>query len=175
MLKALSLNFYQLDVLLFKQIYRLNGKSLVDGIFYYLTRSGDGYYYGLVAVLLLLYDVNIGKLAVMMMAASFALEIPAHAIAKKAVKRTRPFVQLGISSLIAPPDKYSFPSGHTAAAILMANILSLIFPASAYLFFGWATAVGVSRIYLGVHYPSDIAAGAMLGYVTSEVGIALII
>lgn len=175
MFRAITLNFYQLDILLFKQIYRLNGKRIMDGVFYYLTRSGDGYYYGLVAILLLVFDIQIGKQAILMMFASFALELPAHSIAKKTVKRMRPFEKLGIVSLVAPPDKYSFPSGHTAAAFVMANILSVFFPASFYLFFLWASAVGVSRIYLGVHYPSDIAAGAVLGYLSSQIGIWIVL
>jgi membrane-associated phospholipid phosphatase len=60
---------------------------------------------------------------------------------------------------------YSFPSGHTSQAFATATSISLLYPkwyiiAPAYL---WASGVGYSRMYLGVHYPSDVLAGALLG------------
>jgi membrane-associated phospholipid phosphatase len=60
---------------------------------------------------------------------------------------------------------YSFPSGHTSQAFATATSISLLYPkwyiiAPAYL---WASGVGYSRMYLGVHYPSDVLAGAFLG------------
>jgi membrane-associated phospholipid phosphatase len=64
---------------------------------------------------------------------------------------------------------YSFPSGHTSQAFATATALSLLYPkwyiiAPAYL---WASGVGYSRMYLGVHYPSDVLAGAVIGSASS--------
>ena len=55
------------------------------------------------------------------------------------------------------------PSGHTAAAFLMATVLAASFPLWAPLLFAWAALVGASRLLLGVHYLSDLVAGALLG------------
>ncbi len=58
---------------------------------------------------------------------------------------------------------YSFPSGHTAAAFSVAAIFALNFPAVMYNLAGLAALVGVSRMYMGQHYPTDVAIGALLG------------
>jgi membrane-associated phospholipid phosphatase len=86
---------------------------------------------------------------------------------KYLIQRERPYVALPDVELRAgnEPDPYSFPSGHVALAFAVASSLSLSYPewyviAPAAV---WATSVAVSRIWLGVHYPSDVLAGALLG------------
>jgi membrane-associated phospholipid phosphatase len=81
------------------------------------------------------------------------------------VKHPRPFVQNISITPVYRPGGYSFPSGHTSSSFATATALSLAYPkwyviAPAYL---WAGATGYSRMYLGVHNPSDVAAGAVLG------------
>ncbi len=58
---------------------------------------------------------------------------------------------------------YSFPSGHTTASFSIATVLALNIPMITFLTFFLATIIGISRIYLGVHYPTDVAAGIFLG------------
>jgi undecaprenyl-diphosphatase len=65
--------------------------------------------------------------------------------------------------LVAVPDTASFPSGHAATSFAAATILAFAFPRVAPLFYILASAVGFSRVYLGVHYPLDIVGGAVLG------------
>jgi undecaprenyl-diphosphatase len=64
---------------------------------------------------------------------------------------------------IVPSDKFSFPSGHTAAAFLFAWMIHTIYPTFSVIAFIWAALVGLSRVLQGVHYPTDIVAGAALG------------
>ncbi|WP_304609503.1 phosphatase PAP2 family protein [Mucilaginibacter sp. FT3.2] len=84
---------------------------------------------------------------------------------KHLVKRPRPFIQNINITPVYRPGQYSFPSGHTSSSFATATALSIAYPkwyviAPAYL---WAGATGYSRMYLGVHYPSDVASGAVLG------------
>jgi undecaprenyl-diphosphatase len=63
----------------------------------------------------------------------------------------------------ARPRDFSFPSGHAAAGFAGALVLGAHAPAFAPVFYALAVAVSLSRVYLGVHYPSDVAFGAFLG------------
>ncbi|WP_066704415.1 phosphatase PAP2 family protein [Curvibacter delicatus] len=89
---------------------------------------------------------------------------------KYEVQRLRPFVALGAELRVAAeqvqtirPDS-SFPSGHAANAFMLATLLTaLLRPRRWLLWFGLATLVALSRVYLGLHYPGDVLAGAVLG------------
>ena len=84
---------------------------------------------------------------------------------KMAFKRDRPFVTYPYLDKQADAGTYSFPSGHTSSAFAFATSISLAFPkwyviAPSYVY---ACAAGYSRMHLGVHFPSDILAGAIVG------------
>lgn len=101
-------------------------------------------------------------------AVSLIFSTIAAQILKKVVSRIRPF--LSVSNLnikMIGIDKYSFPSGHTTAAFTVGVMVSLFYPSSAFVFISLACLVGISRIYLGVHYPSDVLAGVVLGSLSS--------
>jgi undecaprenyl-diphosphatase len=84
-------------------------------------------------------------------------------------RRRRPFVRIVQALVIGKrPGSWSFPSGHTGSAFASAWILSTIWPKQSPIFVGLASLIGVSRIYVGAHYPGDVASGAILGTVLSE-------
>ncbi len=84
---------------------------------------------------------------------------------KALFKRPRPFLVHISLTPITRPSQYSFPSGHTSASFSTATALTMAYPKwyIAAPSFIWAGTVGYSRMYLGVHNPSDVAAGALLG------------
>ncbi|HUX34219.1 MAG TPA: phosphatase PAP2 family protein [Gemmatimonadaceae bacterium] len=86
---------------------------------------------------------------------------------KRTVGRPRPSQTLSTRSAIAEPDRFSFPSGHAAAAMSIAVVYAVLFPALAVPVIVGATAVGLTRVFLGVHYPGDVIAGQMIAVVTA--------
>ena len=78
-----------------------------------------------------------------------------------------------IRTWIVPSDQFSFPSGHTAAAYLLATLLAAFFPFFAPWAFAWVALVRMSRLLLTVPFPSDILAGATLGVVAATLGLSL--
>ena len=94
-------------------------------------------------------------------------------ILKYTIKRIRPFKTLeNVNTFNSENlDSYSFPSGHATSAFTLATILSLKYQKKeiAVPLFLWASAIGYARIYNGVHYPSDVIAGAILGSATSYI------
>ncbi len=84
---------------------------------------------------------------------------------KYVVNRPRPFVTYPEIQKLSDAGSYSFPSGHTSSAFATATSLSIAFPKWYVIApsFVWASGVGYSRMHLGVHYPSDVLAGAAVG------------
>jgi undecaprenyl-diphosphatase len=95
--------------------------------------------------------------------ASLAATYVVQTRVKPLFRRVRPFVNREARVVgIRPPD-HSFPSGHTASSFAAATALAFFYPKAAPLAYTLATGVGVSRVHLGVHFPSDAAVGGVIG------------
>lgn len=96
---------------------------------------------------------------------NFLLWIQDNVILKNIVARTRPYdVIPGLVSLVGAQKDYTFPSGHTGSSFASAVVLCRMLPKR----YGipavvLACLIGLSRLYVGVHYPTDVIAGAMIG------------
>jgi undecaprenyl-diphosphatase len=92
--------------------------------------------------------------------------------AKRLVRRPRPVRLRGCGP--APPDPWSFPSGHSANAFMTCTLLGLAWPWLAPVWGALALSVAASRVVFGLHYPSDVVAGAGLGSISAVLGSSLL-
>lgn len=129
----------------------------------YISRIGDGGFYLALAVLLALYEPQFGAIFLSIGLLAYAIELPVYLLLKNTIKRDRPCDSLPFEAYIKPSDKFSFPSGHAAAAFVFATLIAHFYPTFDVFAYMLALMVGISRILLGVHYPTDIVAGAVLG------------
>ncbi|MEZ8095185.1 phosphatase PAP2 family protein [Photobacterium swingsii] len=131
----------------------------------HVSRTGDGPLYLIFALCAWWFDSAQGRELVVTGLTAFAIELPLYVVLKNSVKRSRPS---HLPSFITPSDKYSLPSGHTAAAFIMAALITSYYPELAWLVWPWALLIGLSRVLLGVHYISDILVGAVFGLACFE-------
>lgn len=175
MLQAFVQNLNHYDTWLFSKVHQWNGRRILDRCMYLVSRSGDGELYALLGLLVCMTDFATACKLLPAGMLAFALELPLYLLVKRKVKRRRPFERIpGLHYLIKPPDRFSFPSGHTAAACLMATLTSAYYPEGTLVSCLWAGSIGFSRVYNGVHYPTDVLAGAILGVSCAQVSMGLV-
>jgi undecaprenyl-diphosphatase len=139
-----------------------------------ISHSGDGLLYFVIAFALLMFEPHSGADFFWAGVIAYLFDVSLYLLLKNLIKRDRPSVKISTyQAWITPSDKFSFPSGHTAAAYLFACMILYFYPLFALPCFIWATAIGMSRVLLGVHYPSDLIAGALLGSACAFWGIYL--
>lgn len=129
-----------------------------------VSHTGDGHLYVVIGLLAWSMDRTLGGLFLATGLAAFAMELPVYWVAKNSFRRRRPEeFSKQLISFITPSDRYSLPSGHTAAAFIMATLIGHFYPdiyAGALI---WACLIGAARILLGVHFLTDVVIGAVLG------------
>jgi undecaprenyl-diphosphatase len=155
---------------------RLNrGSALppVRRVFQVASRLGDGIvWYLLLAALPLLYGVA-ALPAVLVMAATGVAGALIYKWLKTRLVRERPFIRhAGIQRAMTPLDRYSFPSGHTLHAVSFTWQACAHFPELAWVLVPLAGLIATSRVVLGLHYPTDVLAGAALGAALAAIGLA---
>jgi undecaprenyl-diphosphatase len=161
-------NVTRWDIQFTTAIFGLNGRKLLAYAMPWISHTADGYYYPIVPAVLLLVDIQKSWSFLLAGLMAFGIELPIYKLLKNGIKRDRPFEVLSnIHGRISPSDQFSFPSGHAAAAFVMATLISYFFPVLSMPLFSWALLVGFSRIYLGVHYPTDILAGMAVGLLSA--------
>lgn len=156
------------DALLALQSLR---SPMLDAFFVWYTQLGNAGLVWIVVSLLMLLFRRTRKTGVLALGALLLGFVCCNLVIKPLVGRTRPWLLVeGLRTLVAEYDPNSFPSGHTCAAFAAAGIWWQGLPRR------WgntalvlAVLMGLSRLYIGVHFPSDVLAGALLGSVCAWV------
>jgi undecaprenyl-diphosphatase len=160
-------SIHKYDVFMFIWLINTRMHSDLTKISRYLSKTGDGQLYFLIAAILFWIE-GIESLSLQAILLAFLIERPVYFVLKNSLKRNRPEAALkNFHSIVTPSDQFSFPSGHTSAAFMMATLLGYHFPPLIIPLYCWATLVGCSRVVLGVHFPTDILVGAALGIGTA--------
>jgi undecaprenyl-diphosphatase len=148
--------------------------GLLDRIFPLITNLGSTEVTVFSAMVLFLADYSPGVPLAFNQGLQMAIGLGvSHAIIhriKNLTGRARPYDALdSVHRFPITLKDYSFPSGHTAAAVTTALVIGSVVPALGWMFGALAALVGLSRVYLGVHYPTDVLAGALIGGATGLV------
>lgn len=135
-----------------------------------VSRLGDGvFWYALIALIALFGGVR-GQRAALHMAVVGVVAATLYRVLKRWTRRPRPFrSHADITAYIAPLDEFSFPSGHTLHAVGFTLVALAYFPWLAPLLVPFTLLVALSRVVLGVHYPSDVLAATLVGVVLVQV------
>jgi undecaprenyl-diphosphatase len=143
-------------------------------VFRIASRLGDGIVWYLLIILLpILYGAAALKPAIVM-ALTGALGVAIYSLLKRVFVRERPFItHRAIDLAGAPLDRYSFPSGHTLHAVSFAWQATAHFPELGWVLIPLAGLIAGSRMVLGLHYPTDVLAGAAIGAALAELGTSL--
>jgi len=171
----LLLSIHKCDVFMFTWLVNAKIHGHLARICKCLSKTGDGQLYTLVILITLIFQ-GFDSPFFQAMLLAFLFERPTYFILKNGFKRNRPEAALkNFRSVITPSDKFSFPSGHTSAAFMMATVITYFFPLLMFPLFLWASLVGFSRVVLGVHFPTDTLMGVVLGVSTALLSLGQVI
>lgn len=145
---------------------------LIQKFFAAISRLGDGiFWYTLMLSLPFIYGMAALQVTAIMIAVG-VIDLLLYKLIKHLTGRERPCAVNTKIHLGTPPlDHYSFPSGHTLHAVAFTTITVFHFPELAIVLIPFAALVAASRVILGLHYPTDVLAGATIG--TAVAGLAL--
>lgn len=140
-----------------------------------VSRLGDGVFWYALMGLLILCDGMRGLEASGHLALTGLVALLLYKGLKRWTRRPRPFASdLRIRAWVAPLDEFSFPSGHTLHAVGFSLVAMAHYPVLAWLLVPFTASVAVSRVVLGLHYPSDVLAATVIGSTLAGVSMWLV-
>jgi undecaprenyl-diphosphatase len=144
---------------------RLSHRQNIREIFQVVSRLGDGVIWYATMALLPVVGGYDGALISLHMGLTALAGLLVYKLAKRISGRERPYVMHAdrVACAMPPLDRYSFPSGHTLHAVSFTIVLCGYLPPMVWVLLPFTLLVALSRPVLGLHYPSDVLAGALIG------------
>ena len=137
----------------------------LDSFMYRVTNLGGVLFTSLIVVFIMFFGSNRNEYLGLEILVSLMLTQSIVYSLKAILSRERPYKIIEhLNTFGIEMKDYSFPSGHSAASFSIATSIALNMPRLSICVFALAMIIGISRIYLGVHYPTDVAAGLILGF-----------
>jgi undecaprenyl-diphosphatase len=164
----------EIDVLVCRHLNRTSRIRFIRAFFSAISRLGDGVFWYTLIALIAVLNPGPGYVHAVQMLLTAAAGLLIYKLLKSRTVRPRPFTRnVGIEIGAAPLDQYSFPSGHTLHAFSFGLIACAHYP-WLYAPLGiFVVLVALSRIILGLHYPTDVLAGAVLGTLLATISLSL--
>lgn len=166
-------NLMNLDsnILLFLQEYVRN--PILNALLIPFTLSNNSGIICFVIIALFLYFKKLRKVGILMTISLILEFIVTNLILKNWVARIRPYEVIdGLTLLVGKAHDLSFPSGHTGSAFALAVVVFMVMERKyGITALALATLMGFSRLYVGIHYPSDVLGGMVLGVITSVIAV----
>ena len=157
-------HFETLELRVCRALNRHLALESVRQLFVVVSRLGDGIFWYTLILAMPMLTASSAPTAAIQMAVTGLVASVLQAVLKASLARERPFViSPAIACGAAPLDRYSFPSGHSLHAVCFTTIAVCHVPLLAWLLVPFTALVMASRVVLGLHYPSDVAAGAAVG------------
>jgi undecaprenyl-diphosphatase len=155
---------YDFECRLFQEVNRHFDNKILNLFFRTITHIGGATFTIASVLLLMILSSNQTRITAIASALALALShLPVH-LAKKLYPRKRPYMILEKAKVPSNPlQDHSFPSGHTTAIFSVIIPFVIYAPSLSFILIPLGICVGISRIYLGLHYPSDVIAGIILG------------
>jgi len=143
-------------------------KKPIEHFFSIISRLGDGGFWYTLMLGLFFFGGFKGYVVALGMALMAVINVAIYKSLKSRLVRERPYISFRDLSCGAPPlDQYSFPSGHTLHAVSFTVVCIYFFPLLAVLLIPVSILIAISRMVLGLHYPTDVVMGALIGMVMS--------
>lgn len=164
-----------IDLRCVRSLHRVSQRRVVLRLLVLCSRVADGPVWVGVLLLLPLIAGQRGAEVAWVGLGLGAVNLVLYWTLKQGTRRLRPFHRCDdIVACVRAADRFSFPSGHTLHAVSFALLFSAAWPSLAWPLWTFAVLVGLSRIVLGLHYPSDVAVGVGLGLLTASGAAALL-